>query len=70
MRTYTEGEVLKALRERFTPPQGTTKEQVARELGCSDKFIYKVLAGSVQIPQSLVNALGFREQPRTFVRVK
>ena len=70
MKTYTEGEVLKALRERFNPPRGTTKAQVAASLGCSDKFIYRVLDGAAPLPESLVNALGFRKGPPVFYRNK
>lgn len=68
MKTYTEGEILKVLRERFTPPRGTTQEQVAKELGFTRQHIFGVLCGSSPISERLASVLGFREQPRRFVK--
>ncbi len=68
MRTYTEGEIVKALRERWDAPRGKTQKQVATSLGFSDKFIYAVLGGTQPITEALASALGFRECPRRFTR--
>lgn len=68
MKTYTEGEILKALREKWNPPRGKTKAEVARELGFTDKYIYAVLAGSEPLTTAMVEVLGFHEAPRRFVR--
>ena len=68
MKTYSEGEMLKILRERFNPPRGTTQDQVARQLGFSKSFIYAVLAGSQPITERLASVLGYREHPRVFSR--
>jgi len=45
MRHYTEGEVIKHLRESFTPRAGQTQTQVAAKLGFSVQYIHAVLAG-------------------------
>jgi plasmid maintenance system antidote protein VapI len=70
MKIYTEGEVLKVLRERFQPRAGETQTQTAANLGVSVSYIQMMLNGQRSLTENVANALGFREQPRTFVRVK
>ena len=70
MRTYTEGEIRKELRDRFTPPRGTTQKEVAKELGFSPAYIYAVLAEQLPVTPQMAKALGFEEVPRRFVKVR
>lgn len=70
MRQYTETEILQELRKLLTPPRGTTQAAVAKELGFSPQFLSRVLAEQQPITKQLAQALGFREQPRTFLRVR
>jgi plasmid maintenance system antidote protein VapI len=70
MRQYTESEVLKALRERLDGPRGKTQAEIARELGFSPQFLSAVVGEQRPITKQLARALGFYEQPRTFIRVK
>ena len=60
MRTYTDSEVLKYLRERFTPPRGLTQKEVARRLGFSPQFINDVVGGRRAVTDALAESLGFR----------
>jgi len=68
MRHYTEGEVLKELRERID----AEKQQavVARQLGFTPQFLNDVVGGRRPITERLANSLGFREEPRSFVKFK
>ena len=68
MKTYSDGEILKALRERFNPPRGTTKAQAAKVIGFSDKYIYAVLAGAQPLTPEMGRALGFKPRPRVWER--
>lgn len=68
MKRYTEGELLKVLRERFQPRAGETQTQTAAKLGFSVQFIQAVLSGSRPLSENVASALGFNEEPRTFVR--
>jgi len=68
MRTYTEGEILRELRERFNPPRGTTKAEAAQKLGFTDKYIYAVLAGAEPLTTRMAEVLGFNEEPRRFTK--
>ena len=68
MRYYTEGEVIKHLRESFTPRAGQTQTQVAAKLGFSVQYIQAVLAGNRALTTEMTSALGFQEQPRRFTR--
>ena len=62
MRTYTEGELLKALRERFQPSAGQTQTQTAAKLGFSVAYIHAVLAGSRPMTAEMAETLGFRQE--------
>jgi plasmid maintenance system antidote protein VapI len=69
MKNYTEGEILKVLRERFTPRQGETQTQtqIAAKLGISVPYIQAILAGSRPLTATVVGALGFRKLPARYV---
>ena len=60
MKKYTEGEVSKSLRDRLSPPHGTTQKEVAQELGFSPQFLNDVLSGRRDLTERLANSLGFR----------
>jgi plasmid maintenance system antidote protein VapI len=68
MRHYTEGEIIKALRDKFTPRQGQTQTQVAATLGFSTSYIQAVLAGARPLTRQMAEVLGFHEAPRQFTR--
>jgi plasmid maintenance system antidote protein VapI len=68
MKTFTDGEILKALRERMNPPHGMTQTQVAAKMGFSVQYLQAVLGGGKPITESLGSSLGFVEQPRKWVR--
>lgn len=70
MKIYSEGEVLKELRERLDGPRGKTQAALAQELGFSGPYLSEVLAERRPITRQLAEALGYREQPRTFLRVR
>ena len=69
MRTYTEDEIRKCLRERTTPPRGTTQTAAAKELGFSPQFINDVLGNRRGLTNALAGSLGFR-RVTYFVRKK
>ena len=68
MKKYTEGEVLKDLRERLTPPRGVTQKEVAVKLGMSVQYLYQVLNGQRPISENLAGALGFRRMRTMYTR--
>jgi plasmid maintenance system antidote protein VapI len=70
MKTYTEGEVLKYLRERLDGPRGQTQAAIARELGFSAQFLNDVIGEKRPVTKQLAEALGFKEQPRVFLKVR
>ena len=70
MKTYTEGEVLKYLRERLDGPRGKTQAAIARELGFSPQYLSDVVGERRVITKQLAEALGFKEQPRVFLKVR
>jgi len=70
MRTYTEGEVLKALREHLDGPRGKTQAALARELGFSAQYLNDVIGEKRPVTKQLAEALGYREEPRVFVKVR
>jgi hypothetical protein len=71
MRHYSEGEVLKELREALdSPALGKTQTQRAAKLGCSVQFINQVLGASRPIPNTLLGALGFERIPVRFIKVR
>lgn len=70
MKQYSETDVLKELRERLDGPRGTTQAAIARELGFSPQYLSDVVGEKRPITRQLAEALGFREQPRTYLRVK
>ena len=63
MKKYTEGEVLKVLREQFTPARGTTQTQIAARLGFSVQYIQAVLSGSRPLTNTMLDVLGFVRTP-------
>jgi plasmid maintenance system antidote protein VapI len=65
MRYYTEGEIVKALRERI---DATNQKSVAVELGFSPQFINDMLGNRRKLTSELASALGFRECPRRFTK--
>jgi len=67
MKRYTEGEVLKALRERFQPRQGESQTQKAAKLGFSVQYIQAVLAGSRPVTEQVASALGLERLPTIYV---
>jgi plasmid maintenance system antidote protein VapI len=68
MKKYTEGEILKFLRERFTPQHGTAQTQVAASLGFSVQYIQAVLAGSRPLTGRMADSLGYRSLPIAYVK--
>lgn len=64
MRTYTEGEIVKILRERLE--RARTQKALSVELGFSPQFVNDVLANRRKLTKELASALGFREHPRQF----
>jgi plasmid maintenance system antidote protein VapI len=70
MRLYTEGEILKALREKMTPARGKNQTKIAAELGFSVQYIQAVMAGSKPLTERMAAVLGFRQQPVAYVKVK
>jgi plasmid maintenance system antidote protein VapI len=68
MRHYTEGEILKHLREKATPRQGQTQKAVAEKLGFSPQFINDVLAGKRSLTEKLIDSLGFKTVDCPYVR--
>lgn len=68
MKRYTEGEVLKVLREKFQPRAGETQTQTAAKLGVSVQYVQSVLAGSRPLSENLAGALGFIRQPTMYMR--
>jgi len=69
MKTYTEGEVLKALRE-LLQQRHKTQAEIAKELGFSQPYLSQVANAGRPVTTELAAALGFREQPRTFLKVR
>ena len=65
MKYYTDGEILKALRERI---DATNQKSVAVTLGFSPQFLNDVLGNRRKLTSDLASALGFHECPRRFVR--
>jgi len=70
MKKYTEGEILKILRETFIPARGTTQTQIAARLGFSVQYIQAVLAGSRPLTDAMLDALGFERRPIYFRKGK
>jgi len=70
MKRYTEGEIRKVLREKFTPARGTSQTQAAAKLGFSVQYVQAVLAGSRPITAAMASALGFRVEPTIYVKVR
>ena len=68
MKNYTEGEILKVLRERFNPARGTGQTQVAANLGFSVQYIQAVLAGSRPLTAQMAEALGYHPEPVRYVK--
>ena len=68
MKTYSDGEMLKFLRERFQPRQGETQTQTAAKLGVSVQFIQQVLDGQRPISPNLGEALGYHPLPRRWAK--
>jgi plasmid maintenance system antidote protein VapI len=65
MRYYTDGEILKALRERI---DAKSQKEVAVALGFSPQFLNDVLGNRRNLTSQLASALGFHECPRRFTR--
>lgn len=61
MKRYTQGEVLKALREKFQPRAGENQTQTAAKLGFSVQYIHAVLSGSKPITEEMASVLGYRK---------
>jgi len=61
MKTYTEGEILKELRERFQSRAGENQTQKAAKLGFSVQYIQMVLSGSRPLTEQMAYALGFKK---------
>ena len=59
MKHYTEGELLKDLREKFTPRAGQTQTQTAAKLGFSVQYIQAVLAGTKPVTKEMASVLGY-----------
>jgi plasmid maintenance system antidote protein VapI len=68
MNTFTEGEILKVLRDRFNPARGTTQTQVAAKLGFSVQYIQAVLAGSRPLTDAMLDVLGFVRVPFIYAK--
>lgn len=68
MKNYSEGEILKVLREKFQPRAGQTQTQTAAKLGFSVQFINSVLGGGKKITPALAQSLGFAKNPDTYTR--
>ena len=68
MKTYTEGEMMKVLREKFQPCQGESQTQKAAKLGFSVGYIQSVLCGSKPITEALAEALGYHPLPVVYVK--
>jgi plasmid maintenance system antidote protein VapI len=68
MRHYTEGEILKALREKMTPPRGTSQTTIAAELGFSVPYIQAILSGSKPLSDRMAEVLGYRPLPVVYVK--
>jgi plasmid maintenance system antidote protein VapI len=60
MKHYTEGEVLKHLREQAERPD-LTQAALAKKLGFSAQFINDVLGGRRALTRDLAESLGFRK---------
>lgn len=67
MKFYTEGEIIKHLRERFEATD-TKQTQVAAKLGFSVRYIQAVLGGARPCTDQMASSLGFRECPRRFTK--
>jgi hypothetical protein len=67
MKKYTEGEVLKVLREQFAPAHGATQTQEAAKLGFSVQYIQAVLSQG-RIPKAVAEALGYHPEPTTYAK--
>ncbi len=65
MRYYTEGEILKALRERI---DASNQKTVAVEIGFSPQYINDVIGNRRNVTDQLASSLGFRECPRRFTK--
>jgi plasmid maintenance system antidote protein VapI len=69
MRHYTEGELLKMLREKIDRrKRQATQAAIAKELGFTPQYLNDVLGGKRPVSRNLAGSLGFRELDRSFVR--
>jgi plasmid maintenance system antidote protein VapI len=67
MKKYTEGELLKMLRERVDRRE-STQAALAAQLGFTPQYLADVLGGRRPITRNLAGSLGFRELDRAFVK--
>jgi plasmid maintenance system antidote protein VapI len=70
MKTYTTGEVMKALREKVNGPRGKTQKQVAAELGVTPQYLNDILGENRRLTPEVAAALGFIKQPDRYSRSK
>ena len=68
MRTYTETDILKILRERFAAKGAGSRTQIAARLGFTTTHIVNVLAGKSPVSKQLASTLGFDKLPDRYVR--
>jgi hypothetical protein len=68
MRFYTEGEVLKRLRDLWDSRSNGTQTAIAAKLGFTQQFLTQVLSGEKPVSPNLASSLGFRECPRRFTK--
>jgi plasmid maintenance system antidote protein VapI len=68
MRTYTETDVLRILRERFAPMYGKSRTQIAAQLGFTVTHIVNVISGKSPVSKKLAAALGFDKLSDRYVR--
>jgi plasmid maintenance system antidote protein VapI len=68
MRNYSEGEVLKHLRERTQPKAGENQSSLAAKLGFSPQFINDVLNSRRNLTDALAESLGFHRVPTVYVK--
>ena len=65
MRHYTEGEVLKFLREKVSR---SNQKDVAQSLGFTPQYLNDVLGERRPITAQLAESMGYHEIPRRFTR--
>jgi plasmid maintenance system antidote protein VapI len=69
MRFYTNGEVMKFLREKAESRRGAQK-QLASELGISTQYLNDILSDHRRLTPEIAAAIGFRKQPDRYARIK